>query len=75
MKCEQGAVGLAIWVPSVADHGKENETPGPHSLAKDYSSLSNDTDDEAINEDLLAENLKVCIFLHLFARTIDIFKK
>lgn len=54
-----GAVGLAIWVPSVADHGKENEKPGAHSLARGYSSLSNDTDDEAINEDLLAENLKV----------------
>ncbi|KAJ6967268.1 hypothetical protein NC652_004734 [Populus alba x Populus x berolinensis] len=54
-----GAVGLAIWVPSVADHGKENERPGAHSLARGYSSLSNDTDDEAINEDLLAENLKV----------------
>jgi hypothetical protein len=43
----------------VADHGKENEKPGAHSLARGYSSLSNDTDDEAINEDLLAENLKV----------------
>ncbi|CAK7323904.1 unnamed protein product [Dovyalis caffra] len=54
-----GAVGLAIWVPSVAEHGKENETSDTRSLARGYSSLSNDTDDEEINEDLLLEDLKV----------------
>ena len=35
----QGAVGLAIWVPSVANQGKENEASDARSLGRGYSSL------------------------------------
>lgn len=59
MKLWQGAVGLAIWVPSVTNHAKEDETSDSHSLARGHSSLLNDADDEALHEDLLLEALKV----------------
>lgn len=35
----QGAVGLAIWVPSVANQPKESETADTRSPGKGYSSL------------------------------------
>ncbi|PON88863.1 Chloride channel, voltage gated [Trema orientale] len=79
-----GAVGLAIWVPSVANQGKETEASDTRSLARGYSSLlpSEDKDEvnwrrlnngddrelsvientayaEAVNEDILLEDLKV----------------
>ncbi|KAK3200204.1 hypothetical protein Dsin_023619 [Dipteronia sinensis] len=79
-----GAVGLAIWVPSVANQAKETEASDSRTLARGYSSLSphedknegtwrridgdedlelsvieNDADCEAINEDLILEEIKV----------------
>uniref|UniRef100_A0A2P2MYH1 Chloride channel protein n=1 Tax=Rhizophora mucronata TaxID=61149 RepID=A0A2P2MYH1_RHIMU len=79
-----GAVGLAIWVPSVTNQAKETETSDTRVLGRDYSPLSNVENDnraiwrgfdskndlelsvienaanlDAINEDLLLENLKV----------------
>ncbi|KAI4307529.1 hypothetical protein L6164_030705 [Bauhinia variegata] len=78
-----GAVGLAIWVPSVTNQGKENDAPDTRKSARGYSSLSftedNDENDwrrpyrdglelsvvgtaddlEAIDEELLLDNLKV----------------
>ncbi|KAK0600609.1 hypothetical protein LWI29_016631 [Acer saccharum] len=79
-----GAVGLAIWVPSVANQAKETEASDTRTLARGYSSLSphedknegtwrridgdedlelsvieNDADCEAINEDLILEEIKV----------------
>ncbi|XP_050237813.1 chloride channel protein CLC-f [Mercurialis annua] len=78
-----GAVGLAIWVPSVTNQPKETEVSDSRTLTRGYSSLSNsedkneswrridDGDDlelsvignasehEAINEDLVLEDLKV----------------
>lgn len=78
-----GAVGLAIWVPSVTNQVKEIEASHPRNLAKGYSFLSSAEDkqegiwrqtdggddlelsvigkvgDEAINEDVLLEDLKV----------------
>ncbi|KAJ8754853.1 hypothetical protein K2173_015365 [Erythroxylum novogranatense] len=79
-----GAVGLAIWVPSVTNQVKESETSNTHILGRGYSSVSNVEDEndafwrrndaegdlelsvvedatgvDAINEDLLLEDLKV----------------
>lgn len=63
-----GAVGLAIWVPSVANHPKETEASDARSSPRGYSSIStakelaimdSETDFETINEDMLLENLKV----------------
>ncbi|XP_061349314.1 chloride channel protein CLC-f isoform X2 [Gastrolobium bilobum] len=79
-----GAVGLAIWVPSVTNQAKESDTPDTRNLARGYSSISRaeDNDDgnwrqgndgnglelciirdaadlEAIDEELLLDNLKV----------------
>ncbi|KAJ9187138.1 hypothetical protein P3X46_002630 [Hevea brasiliensis] len=42
-----GAVGLAIWVPSVANQAKETEASDTHALTRGYSSLS---DSEDMNE-------------------------
>ncbi|PIA58284.1 hypothetical protein AQUCO_00500308v1 [Aquilegia coerulea] len=39
-----GAVGLAIWVPSVANQPKETEASGPIGLTRGYSSVSPDED-------------------------------
>ncbi|CAH9052857.1 unnamed protein product [Cuscuta epithymum] len=39
-----GAVGLAIWVPSVANQPKVMEVSGTNNLSRDYSSLSPDED-------------------------------
>lgn len=59
---------MAIWVPSVTNQNKETETPDSRSSPRGYSSLStaeelsiieSAADHEAINEDLLLENLKV----------------
>lgn len=36
----QGAVGLAIWVPSVTKQTKENESSDKRGLARGYTSLS-----------------------------------
>ncbi|EEF33157.1 chloride channel protein CLC-f isoform X1 [Ricinus communis] len=78
-----GAVGLAIWVPSVTNQAKETEASSTRTLTRGYSSLSNSedkneiwrriddgddlelsvienaSDHEAINEDLLLDDLKV----------------
>ncbi|GLT79508.1 hypothetical protein SLA2020_509940 [Shorea laevis] len=63
-----GAVGLAIWVPSVTNQNKETEISDSRSSPRGYSSLStaeelsiieSAADHEAINEDLLLEKLKV----------------
>lgn len=35
----QGAVGLAIWVPSVANQGKETEASDARTSGRGYSSL------------------------------------
>lgn len=78
-----GAVGLAIWVPSVTNQVKDNDAPDSRSLARGYSSLApeenggnwrqtngdglelsvvgNVADLEAIDEELLLENLKVSL--------------
>lgn len=74
---------MAIWVPSVTNQAKENDTPDSKSSARGYSSLThaedngegnwrqtngdglelsvigNAVDLEAIDEELLLENLKV----------------
>ncbi|GKV08520.1 hypothetical protein SLEP1_g20137 [Rubroshorea leprosula] len=63
-----GAVGLAIWVPSVTNQNKETEAPDARSSPRGYSSVSaaeelsiieSTADHEAVNEDMLLENLKV----------------
>ncbi|CAL1365688.1 unnamed protein product [Linum trigynum] len=70
-----GAVGLAIWVPSVANQPKEPELSDTRVLTRGYSSISNSddkggddlelcimqnsADHEAVLEDLLLEDLKV----------------
>ncbi|XP_027330257.1 chloride channel protein CLC-f isoform X2 [Abrus precatorius] len=79
-----GAVGLAIWVPSVTNLGKESDNPDTSNSVRGYSSISraegvdednwrqaNDgnglelcivgdgADLEAIDKDLLLENLQV----------------
>ncbi|XVE50965.1 hypothetical protein DITRI_Ditri01bG0204800 [Diplodiscus trichospermus] len=63
-----GAVGLAIWVPSVTNQNKETEVSDTRNSAKGYSSLHADeelsvivnaADHEAIDEDMLLEDLKV----------------
>lgn len=70
-----GAVGLAIWVPSVTNQGKESDPPGKRNLARGYSSVSNNEDDdgnglelcivgdgselEEIDEELFLDKLKV----------------
>ncbi|KAL2335840.1 hypothetical protein Fmac_010286 [Flemingia macrophylla] len=79
-----GAVGLAIWVPSVTNQGKESDTPDSSSSARVYSPISHaeddnggnwrrandendlelsvvgdDTDLEAIDKELLLDNLQV----------------
>lgn len=41
-----GAVGLAIWVPSVTNQTKESDAPDTRNLAKGYSSISHAEDDE-----------------------------
>lgn len=37
---QQGAVGLAIWVPSVTTQPKELEVPDPKSSPRGYSAVS-----------------------------------
>ncbi|OMP06932.1 Cystathionine beta-synthase, core [Corchorus olitorius] len=63
-----GAVGLAIWVPSVTNQNKETETSDMRNSARGYSSLSvaeelyvleKAADHEAIDEDMLLEDLRV----------------
>ncbi|KAK4276400.1 hypothetical protein QN277_019348 [Acacia crassicarpa] len=77
-----GAVGLAIWVPSVTNQVKENDAPDSRSLARGYTSVAPEDNDggnlrqtngnglelsivgnavdlEAVDEELLLENLKV----------------
>ncbi|PON47185.1 Chloride channel, voltage gated [Parasponia andersonii] len=44
-----GAVGLAIWVPSVANQGKETEASDTRSLARGYSSLFPSEDKDEVN--------------------------
>ncbi|XP_019440919.1 PREDICTED: chloride channel protein CLC-f-like [Lupinus angustifolius] len=41
-----GAVGLAIWVPSVTNQTKESDTPDPRNSARGYSSISRAQDNE-----------------------------
>ncbi|XP_068498786.1 chloride channel protein CLC-f isoform X2 [Phaseolus vulgaris] len=78
-----GAVGLAIWVPSVTNQGKESDTPDTSSSSRGYSPVShagddnedswrqandgndlelrivgNGADHEAIDKELLLENLQ-----------------
>ena len=82
--CNQGAVGLAIWVPSVANQAKETEASDTRSPSRGYSFVTpvedknegiwrqtgdgdslelsvigNSSDNEAINDDVLLEDLKV----------------
>lgn len=40
LTCAQGAVGLAIWVPSVTKQTKENESSDKRGFARGYTSLS-----------------------------------
>ncbi|XVF70997.1 hypothetical protein PTKIN_Ptkin11bG0206600 [Pterospermum kingtungense] len=63
-----GAVGLAIWVPSVTNQNKETEASDTRNLAKGYSSVSaaeelsvieKADDHEAVDEDVLLEELRV----------------
>ncbi|XP_022733128.1 chloride channel protein CLC-f isoform X2 [Durio zibethinus] len=63
-----GAVGLAIWVPSVTNQNKETEVSDTRNLARGYSSLyaaeelsvmEKASDHEAIDEDTLLEELRV----------------
>ncbi|KAI9084632.1 hypothetical protein K1719_033414 [Acacia pycnantha] len=79
-----GAVGLAIWVPSVTNQVKENDAPDSRSLARGYTSVAPEDNDggnlrqtngnglelsivgnaidvEAIDEELLLENLEVSL--------------
>ncbi|KAK7322405.1 hypothetical protein VNO77_25784 [Canavalia gladiata] len=44
-----GAVGLAIWVPSVTNQAKENDTPDTSNTARGYSSISHAEDDDEGN--------------------------
>lgn len=73
--CLQGAVGLAIWVPSVANRMKESDKPDTSNAARGYSSITHADDDnggdlelsvvgddgnlEAIDKELLLDNLQV----------------
>ncbi|KAA3472576.1 chloride channel protein CLC-f-like isoform X1 [Gossypium australe] len=63
-----GAVGLAIWVPSVANQNKETEISITRNLGRGYSSLyaaeelsdiETAANHEVIDEDLLLEYLRV----------------
>ncbi|KAE8679190.1 Chloride channel protein CLC-f [Hibiscus syriacus] len=63
-----GAVGLAIWVPSVANQHKETEASDTRHSARGYSSVSaaeelsvieKAIDLEALDEDMLLEDLRV----------------
>ncbi|KHG19218.1 Chloride channel CLC-f -like protein [Gossypium arboreum] len=63
-----GAVGLAIWVPSVANQNKETEISITRNLGRGYSSLyaaeelsdiEKAANHEVIDEDLLLEDLRV----------------
>lgn len=63
-----GAVGLAIWVPSVTNQNKETEVSDTRNLVRGYSSLSaaeelsvieKSADHEAVDEDMLLEELRV----------------
>ncbi|WCJ32529.1 Chloride channel protein CLC-f [Euphorbia peplus] len=65
-----GAVGLAIWVPSVTNQAKETEATDTRTLTRGYSTLSNSDDlvddlelaimeNASDHEDLVLENLKV----------------
>ncbi|XVF03512.1 hypothetical protein REPUB_Repub05bG0001300 [Reevesia pubescens] len=63
-----GAVGLAIWVPSVTNQNKETEVSDIRNLARGYSSfnaaeelsvIEKAADQEAIDEDTLLEDLRV----------------
>ncbi|XVE80666.1 hypothetical protein DITRI_Ditri14bG0156800 [Diplodiscus trichospermus] len=65
---EKGAVGLAIWVPSVTNQNKQTEVSDTRNLARGYSSLyaaeelsvlEKAADHEAIDEDMLLEDLRV----------------
>lgn len=55
--CEtsQGAVGLAIWVPSVTNQAKESDIPDKRSLSRGYSSISRSEDNDDGN------GLELCI--------------
>ncbi|KAK8490564.1 hypothetical protein V6N13_031734 [Hibiscus sabdariffa] len=63
-----GAVGLAIWVPSVANQHKETEASDSRNSARGYSSVSaaeelsvieKAADLEALDEDMVLEELRV----------------
>ncbi|XP_039012271.1 chloride channel protein CLC-f-like isoform X2 [Hibiscus syriacus] len=63
-----GAVGLAIWVPSVANQHKETDASDSRNSARGYSSVSaaeelsvieKASDLEALDEDMLLEDLRV----------------
>lgn len=44
--CIQGAVGLAIWVPSVTNQTRESDTPDTRNSARGYSSVSHAEDND-----------------------------
>ncbi|CAL5201108.1 unnamed protein product [Lathyrus oleraceus] len=50
-----GAVGLAIWVPSVTNQAKESDIPDKRSLSRGYSSISRSEDNDDGN------GLELCI--------------
>jgi len=80
---------LAIWVPSVTNQGKESDPPGKRNLARGYSSVSNNEDDdgnglelciigdgselEEIDEELFLDKLKVEIAFFFFFLIINSF--
>lgn len=95
----QGAVGLAIWVPSVTNQPKETEGSDTKSLSRGYSFLSpvedkneentwrqtdvrdglelsvmgNGGNHEAIDEDIILEDLKVYVLpVFLFGTNYEI---
>ncbi|XP_007020306.2 PREDICTED: chloride channel protein CLC-f isoform X1 [Theobroma cacao] len=63
-----GAVGLAIWVPSVTNQNKEPEVSDTRNIARGYSSVTaaeelsvieKVADNEVVDEDTLLEDLRV----------------
>ncbi|KAK2385865.1 chloride channel protein CLC-f [Trifolium repens] len=50
-----GAVGLAIWVPSVANQAKESDAPDKRKMSRGYSSISHTEDNDDGN------GLELCI--------------
>lgn len=47
--CKQGAVGLAIWVPSITNQSKETEASDTRNMTRGYSALSPTIDKNAGN--------------------------